>query len=72
MTRGSQASDINGRPAGPEDTVGASDILSAIRAGLETMSESQRRVGRLILDDPDWAVKANVEDIAARAGVRSP
>ena len=72
MTRGSQASDISGRPAGPEDTVGASDILSAIRAGLETMSESQRRVGRLILDDPDWAVKANVEDIAARAGVSAP
>lgn len=72
MTRGSQASDTIGRSAGSDDSVGASDILSAIRAGLETMSESQRRVGRLILDDPDWTVKANVEEIAARAGVSAP
>ena len=72
MTRGPEASDITGRSGGPDDSVGASDILSAMRAGLDTMSESQRRVGRLILDDPDWAVKANVEDIAARAGVSAP
>jgi DNA-binding MurR/RpiR family transcriptional regulator len=58
--------------APPEEQVGASDILSVVRAGLGTMSESQRRVGRLILDDPDWAVKANVEEIAARAGVSAP
>lgn len=72
MTSGFEPSDATGRPAGPEDSVGASDVLSAIRSGLDGMSESQRRVGQLFLGDPEWAVKANVEEIATRAGVSAP
>ncbi|MGO4737953.1 MurR/RpiR family transcriptional regulator [Bosea sp. 2KB_26] len=46
--------------------------MSSIRQGLGAMSESQQRVARLFLDEVEWVVKANVEDIAARAGVSAP
>lgn len=72
MTNEFEPSAMTPRPSGPDDSVGASDILSTIRAGLEGMSESQKRVGLLFIGDPEWAVKANVEDIAARAGVSAP
>jgi len=64
--------DAAGRPSGPDDSIGASDIMSSIRQGLGAMSESQQRVARLFLDEVEWVVKANVEDIAARAGVSAP
>ncbi|WP_342361861.1 MurR/RpiR family transcriptional regulator [Terrarubrum flagellatum] len=72
MTETAPPSDPTGRPGGADESVGASDILSSIRLGLDGMSESQRRVARLFLDEAEWAVKANVEDIAARAGVSAP
>ncbi|GGH29384.1 transcriptional regulator, rpir family protein [Alsobacter metallidurans] len=50
----------------------APDILRAIRLGLGGMSEGQQRIGRMILDDPHWAVQTNVEDLATRAGVSAP
>lgn len=65
-------STVSARAAGLEDAMGASDILSTIRAGLDQMSGSQRRVGALFLEDPDWVVKANVEEIAQRVGVSAP
>lgn len=71
-------SDISPRPDAvnrfgqSDETVSASDILSNIRAGVATMSASQRRIAEVFLDDLDWAVKANVEDLAARAAVSAP
>jgi DNA-binding MurR/RpiR family transcriptional regulator len=55
--------------SGGSEGVGAADIIGTMRAGLDTMSDNQQRVARLFLEQPDWAVKANVEEIAARAGV---
>jgi RpiR family transcriptional regulator, carbohydrate utilization regulator len=59
-------------PADADPSLGASDILSSLRAGLAQMSASQQRIAKMFLDDPDWAVKANVEDLANRAGVSAP
>ncbi|WP_460448427.1 MurR/RpiR family transcriptional regulator [Alsobacter sp. SYSU BS001988] len=61
-------------PAGAGDGPdhGAPDILRAIRLGLDGMSEGQRRIGRMILENPGWAVQTNVEDLAVRAGVSAP
>lgn len=59
-------------PADPDQALGASDILSSLRAGLAGMSASQQRIAKVFLEDPDWAVKANVEDLAARAEVSAP
>jgi RpiR family carbohydrate utilization transcriptional regulator len=62
-------------PALPVEMVqshGASDVLSSIHAGLAAMSASRQRIAKVFLDDPDWAVKANVEDLAVRAGVSAP
>lgn len=70
MSDSSARSDASGRQ--PDEAATASDILSGIRAGVATMSASQRRIAQVFLDDPDWAVKANVEDLAARAEVSAP
>lgn len=50
----------------------APDVLRAIRTGIDQMSEGHRRIARMILDDPGWAVQQNVEELAARAGVSAP
>lgn len=54
----------------PADT--GSDILRAINASLETMSSGQRRIAAMIVDDPRWAMQANVKELASRAGVSAP
>ena len=72
MSEHSSRPDPSGRSGPLEETVSASDILSNIRAGVATMSASQRRIAQVFLDDLDWAVKANVEDLAGRAGVSAP
>ncbi len=52
--------------------VNPSDILSRIRSRIADMSDNQKRVAQLFLDEPQWAVHANVEGIAARAFVSPP
>lgn len=53
-------------------SVEASDILSHIRAALPGFSANQSRIAALFLEEPQWAVNANVDDLAARAGVSAP
>lgn len=48
------------------------DMGARIRARLETLAPAQQRVAQLLLDEPDWALRANVEEIAARAEVSAP
>jgi RpiR family carbohydrate utilization transcriptional regulator len=50
----------------------ASDVLSRIRSGIAGMSGNQQRIARLFLDEPQWAINANIEDIAGRADVSPP
>ncbi|MBJ6128143.1 MurR/RpiR family transcriptional regulator [Microvirga splendida] len=49
-----------------------SDILRSISAGLASMSAGQQRIAAMILENPHWAMQANVEDLALRAGVSAP
>ena len=48
------------------------DILRTIGTQLDTLSAGQQRIGAMILQDPRWAMQANVEDLAARAEVSAP
>jgi RpiR family carbohydrate utilization transcriptional regulator len=48
------------------------DPLARIRAIAHELPEAQQRVGDAILADPDWAVRAAVEEIARRAQVSAP
>lgn len=50
----------------------APDVLRTIRAGLVPLSEGQKRIAELILDQPQWALTSNVEDIAQAAQVSAP
>jgi RpiR family carbohydrate utilization transcriptional regulator len=61
------------RPDAPSmaDT-GPADLLRSIRAAMSGLSPGQRAIATVILDDPNWAVQANVEDLAARASVSAP
>lgn len=56
-------------PIVPRATV---DPLSQIRVDLERYPEAQSRVGKVFLEDPDWSIRANVEEIARRADVSAP
>ncbi|MFC4173539.1 MurR/RpiR family transcriptional regulator [Microvirga sp. GCM10011540] len=49
-----------------------SDVLRSISANLESMSAGQQRIAAMILDNPHWAMQANVEELALRAGVSAP
>jgi len=51
---------------------GSADLLGAIRASMDSFSPGQRAIAAVILDDPNWAVQAPVEDLAARADVSPP
>jgi RpiR family carbohydrate utilization transcriptional regulator len=53
----------------PRSTV---DALARIRATAASLPAAQRRVGDTILADPDWTVRAAVEEIARRAGASPP
>ena len=57
-------------PSVPPDA--GSDILRAINASIDTMSAGQRRIAAMILENPHWAMQANVEELAAKAGVSAP
>jgi RpiR family carbohydrate utilization transcriptional regulator len=48
------------------------DPLARIRAISDSLPDAQQRVGHAILAEPDWSVRANVEEIARRAKVSAP
>jgi RpiR family carbohydrate utilization transcriptional regulator len=48
------------------------DPLARIRAIADALPDAQQRVGQTILAEPEWSVRANVEEIASRAGVSAP
>lgn len=48
------------------------DPLARIRAETETLTPAQVQVGRVFLDDPDWGIRASVEEIARLADVSGP
>lgn len=50
----------------------AIDPLARIRAVAHELPGAQQRVGHAILVDPDWTVRAAVEEIARRAQVSAP
>lgn len=58
-------------PNAPSDT-GPVDLLRSIGAGMVTFSPGQRAIATMILADPNWAVQAPVEELAARAEVSAP
>lgn len=58
-------------PNAPSDT-GPVDLLRSIGAGMVTFSPGQRAIAAVILADPNWAVQAPVEELAARAEVSAP
>ncbi len=39
---------------------------------MATLTPAQMQVGRVFLDDPDWGIRASVEEIARLAGVSGP
>jgi RpiR family carbohydrate utilization transcriptional regulator len=48
------------------------DALARIRAILDLLPDAQLQVGNAILAEPEWCVRANVAEIAHRAGVSAP
>ncbi len=48
------------------------DPLARILAAAHELPDAQQRVGDAIVADPDWAVRAAVEEIARRAQVSAP
>ena len=71
MMDNSSAAPAEAQASAPGDT-GRPDMLAAIRSGLPEMSRGQQQIAALFLDRPEWAVQANVADLAARAGVSAP
>jgi DNA-binding MurR/RpiR family transcriptional regulator len=50
----------------------SSDLLRTLRDSLDGLSETQGRIARMIVADPEWAVQTGVELLAERAGVSAP
>jgi RpiR family carbohydrate utilization transcriptional regulator len=48
------------------------DTLARIRAISESLPDAQLQVGKAILAEPEWSVRASVAEIARRAGVSAP
>jgi len=48
------------------------DLLAAIRERADTLPQAQQQVAAVVLEDPAFAVRANVDDIARRADVSPP
>lgn len=71
MMENSSAATTEAPATAPGDN-GRPDILAAIRLGLPAMSRGQQQIAALFLDQPEWAVQANVAGLAARAGVSAP
>jgi len=55
--------------AAPHSTT---DARERIRAIADSLPDAQQRVGNTILAEPEWSVRANVEEIARRAEVSAP
>jgi len=51
---------------------GSSDLLRSLRETLDGLPETQARIARMIVADPEWAVQTGVELLAERAGVSAP
>src|SRR5450631_4590009 len=49
-----------------------SDVLLTMRERADTLSQGQRQVAAVMLADPDFAVRANVDALARRAKVSPP
>ena len=52
--------------------VGSPDLFSAIRSKIPNLSNNQKRVARLLLDEPQWVMRASVAEIAVRLHVSAP
>ena len=50
----------------------AGDLLVAMRERAAALSQAQQQVAAAMLDDPDFALRANVEALARRAKVSPP
>lgn len=48
------------------------DPLGQIQDQMETLPRALRQVGRVVIDDAQWLLRANVEEIAQRAKVSPP
>jgi len=51
---------------------GPADLLRSIGAAMDGFSPGQRAIAAVILADPNWAVQAPIEELAARAEVSAP
>jgi DNA-binding MurR/RpiR family transcriptional regulator len=51
---------------------GPADLLRSIGAAMDGFSPGQRAIATAILADPNWAVQAPIEELAARAEVSAP
>jgi RpiR family carbohydrate utilization transcriptional regulator len=51
---------------------GSGDLFSAVRGKVAEMSNNHRRVAQLLLDEPQWLVRASVAEIAAKLQVSAP
>ena len=59
------------RRRAPHGTPGG-DLLALIRERAQHLPQAQQQVAAAVLEDPPFAVRANVDDIARRAGVSPP
>ncbi|MEP7083765.1 MAG: MurR/RpiR family transcriptional regulator [Betaproteobacteria bacterium] len=50
----------------------AGDLLAAMRERTASLSQAQQQVATAMLDDPDFALRANVDALARRAAVSPP
>jgi DNA-binding MurR/RpiR family transcriptional regulator len=50
----------------------SSEFFTAIRGADASLSHSQKRVAKLLLEEPQWVVTASVAEIAARLKVSAP
>lgn len=48
------------------------DVLARLNERAGTGSKSDRKLARLILDDPDFALRAPIADLAVKAGISEP
>ena len=48
------------------------DLLVAMRESSASLSQAQRQVAAAMLDDPEFALHANVDALARRADVNPP
>jgi RpiR family carbohydrate utilization transcriptional regulator len=56
----------------PSPRVPNGDLLVTIRERADALPQAQQQVAAAILEDPEFAVRANVDDIARRADVSPP